>query len=199
MNKQILVFATHNKHKAKEIEQILGDGFTVKTLTDIGCMEEIPETAITLEGNAFIKARHVKLNYELDCFSEDTGLEVTALLGAPGVLTARYAGDAKDPNENMALLLKNLADKSDRTAQFRTVIALIKGEQVTLFEGICKGSIALEPRGTGGFGYDPIFIPEGYDKTFAELADSVKNTISHRARATTKLIDYLAKVEKQSS
>jgi XTP/dITP diphosphohydrolase len=191
MQKIELVFATNNAHKAQEIEQILGSGYSVKTLKDIGCHEDIAETAITLEGNAFIKARHVKLNYEHDCFSEDTGLEVAALLGAPGVVTARYAGDSRDPQANMALLLKNLEEHTDRSAQFRTVIALIQDEKVTLFEGICKGTIAAAPRGTGGFGYDPIFIPEGYDLTFAELGDDVKNEISHRARATRKLIGYL--------
>ncbi len=191
MSIQTLVFATHNAHKAAEVEKILGGAYSVKTLHDIGCHEEIPETAITLEGNAFIKARHVKLHYCLDCFSEDTGLEVAALLGAPGVLTARYAGEAKDPQANMALLLKNLEGKSDRSAQFRTVIALIQGEKVTLFEGICKGRIAEEPRGSKGFGYDPVFVPEGYDQTFAELGDEIKNEISHRARATRKLIDFL--------
>jgi XTP/dITP diphosphohydrolase len=193
MQKMELVFATNNAHKAQEIEQILGDGFSVKTLKDIGCHEDIAETAITLEGNAFIKARHVRVNYDLDCFSEDTGLEVTALLGAPGVVTARYAGESRDPQANMNLLLKNLEEHTDRSAQFRTVIALIVEDKVTLFEGVCRGTIATAQRGEGGFGYDPIFIPDGYDLTFAELGDDVKNEISHRARATRKLIDYLLK------
>jgi XTP/dITP diphosphohydrolase len=189
---QQLVFATHNANKALEIEAILGSAWSVKTLKDIGCHEDIPETAINLEGNAFIKAKHVATRYDMDCFSEDTGLEVTALLGAPGVHTARYAGEDRDPLANMQLLLRNLEAHTDRSARFRTVIALIVGEKVTLFEGICKGSIAMAPRGTNGFGYDPIFIPEGYEETFAELGDEVKNVISHRARATRKLIEFLA-------
>jgi XTP/dITP diphosphohydrolase len=186
-----LVFATNNAHKALEIEQILGDGYKIKTLKDIDCHEDIAETAINLEGNAFLKVRHVKQNFGLDCFSEDTGLEVNALLGAPGVHTARYAGASRDAHANMDLLLSNLAKHTDRSAQFRTVIALVIGDKVTLFEGICKGQIATEKSGNGGFGYDPIFIPDGYTETFAQLDDSVKNTISHRARATQKLISFL--------
>jgi XTP/dITP diphosphohydrolase len=194
MTQTELVFATNNAHKAKEIEQILGSSFKIKTLKDIGCHEEIAETAITLEGNAFLKAKHVRTKYDLDCFSEDTGLEVAALLGAPGVRTARYAGEAKSAEDNMNLLLKNLEQYEDRSAQFRTVIALIQDQTITLFEGVCRGRIATEKRGNGGFGYDPIFIPEGYDLSFAELGDEVKNEISHRARATKKLIQFLSKV-----
>lgn len=183
-----LVFATNNAHKAREIEQILGPGYTVKTLKDIGCQEDIPETADTLEGNALIKARYVKEKYGYDCFSEDTGLEVEALGGAPGVHTARYAGDQKNPADNIALLLQNLSDKDDRRAQFRTVIALIRDGREVLYTGVCTGQIADNMRGTGGFGYDPVFIPDGYEQTFAELGEDVKNRISHRAKATQMLV-----------
>ncbi len=186
-----LIFATHNPNKAREVGQILGEGYEVKTLTDIGCLTEIPETADTLEGNALIKARHVLDHYGYDCFSEDTGLEVAALDGAPGVITARYAGEQRSPDDNMGLLLHNLVDKSDRRAQFRTVVALMLDGQEYLFEGICPGSIALARSGSGGFGYDPIFVPDGYTETFAELGDEVKNRISHRALAVQKLIAFL--------
>ncbi|MFN0175260.1 MAG: RdgB/HAM1 family non-canonical purine NTP pyrophosphatase [Saprospiraceae bacterium] len=186
-----LVFATNNAHKAREVEQILGPGFEIKTLKDIGCLEEIEETEPTLEGNALLKARYVKENYGYDCFSEDTGLEVDALGGAPGVHTARYAGEAKSPEANIALLLKNLEGKSSRIARFRTIIALAFDGKETLLEGICEGRIALEKQGTGGFGYDPVFIPEGYDQSFAELGDAVKNRISHRAIATGKFKEML--------
>ncbi|MEI6409001.1 MAG: non-canonical purine NTP diphosphatase [Bacteroidota bacterium] len=188
---QILVFATNNPHKAREVEQILGGAYSVKTLRDIGCLEEIEETEDTLEGNALLKARYVKEKYGYDCFSEDTGLEVEALDGAPGVHTARYAGDAKDANANIDLLLHNLADKTSRNARFRTIIAIIRGHEEVLLEGICNGQIATERHGANGFGYDPIFIPEGYNETFAQLGDDVKNKISHRGKATEKLIDYL--------
>jgi len=186
-----LVFATNNDHKTREIEQILGGKYTVKTLKAIGCDTDIEETADTLEGNALIKARFVKENFGLDCFSEDTGLEVYALDGAPGVHTARFAGESRDPQANIALLLEKLQGKSDRSAQFRTVIAVCRDGQEILLEGICRGRIAETPTGTGGFGYDPVFIPEGYDKTFAELGDDIKNQISHRALATQKLVDLL--------
>ncbi len=188
---QTLVFATNNPHKAQEVEQILGGRYSVKTLKDIGCHEEIEETAPTLEGNAELKARYVRDNYHLDCFSEDTGLEVTALDGAPGVITARYAGPERSPQANIDLLLANLEGKPDRSAQFRTIIALVKDGKEYLIEGICKGHIAEQRAGTGGFGYDPVFVPEGYDLTFAELGDDVKNVISHRARATVQLVELL--------
>jgi len=189
-----LVFATNNAHKAREVGQILGPNFEVKTLKDIGCVEEIEETAPTLEGNALLKARYVKEKYGYDCFSEDTGLEVTALGGAPGVHTARYAGESRDADDNMNFLLQNLAEKADRSAQFRTVIALIKDGQETLLEGICKGHIAQQKQGDKGFGYDPVFIPEGYEQSFAELGDEVKNRISHRALATEKFLLVLKRV-----
>lgn len=188
---QILVFATNNPHKAREVEQILGGAYSVKTLRDIGCFEDIEETEDTLEGNALLKARYVKKNYGYDCFSEDTGLEVEALGGAPGVHTARYAGDAKDANANIDLLLHNLADKTSRNARFRTIITIIRGQEEVLLEGICAGTIATERHGANGFGYDPIFIPEGYTETFAQLGDDIKNQISHRGKATVKLIEYL--------
>jgi XTP/dITP diphosphohydrolase len=181
-----LVFATNNAHKAREVEQILGPGFEIKTLKDIGCLEDIEETESTLEGNALLKARYVKEKYGYDCFSEDTGLEVEALDGAPGVHTARYAGEDRSAEANMALLLKNLEGKDSRRARFRTIIALSFEGKETLLEGICPGSIAMHKQGIGGFGYDPIFIPEGFDQTFAELGDEVKNRISHRGIATEK-------------
>ncbi len=181
-----LVFATHNPNKAREIAQILGPDYRILTLKDIGCAEEIPETEATLEGNALLKARYVKERYGYDCFAEDTGLEVEALGGAPGVHTARYAGESKDPEANMALLLLKLAGHRSRRARFRTIIACAFGEREMLIEGICEGRIATEKRGEGGFGYDPVFIPEGYEQTFAELGEEVKNRISHRAIATEK-------------
>ncbi|GAB4489151.1 MAG: non-canonical purine NTP diphosphatase [Saprospiraceae bacterium] len=187
-----LVFATNNAHKAREVEQILGKNFSVKTLRDIGCTEEIEETEPTLEGNALLKARYVKEKYGYDCFSEDTGLEVEALGGAPGVNTARYAGEEKNPDANIALLLKNLEGKPNRRARFRTVIALIFNGKETLLEGICEGRIATEKRGDGGWGYDPVFIPDGYERTFAELGEDIKNKISHRARATERLVSALS-------
>jgi XTP/dITP diphosphohydrolase len=187
MNKTI-VFATNNPHKAKEIEQILGSQYSIKTLKDIGCLEDIEETAETLEGNARLKAHYVKEKYGLDCFSEDTGLEVIALKGAPGVHTARYAGDHKSHTDNIQLLLKNLKGKANRKAQFRTVICLLMDGKEILLEGVCEGRIAAEITGSGGFGYDPIFIPKGYKKTFAQLGDKVKNVISHRGKATQLLI-----------
>lgn len=182
-----LVFATNNAHKAREVEQILGPHFQVKTLRDIGCFEEIEETEPTLEGNALLKARYVKEKYGFDCFSEDTGLEVAALGGAPGVHTARYAGEDKNPDANIALLLKNLEGKTDRNACFRTVIALVFNEKETLLEGVCEGRIAEQKSGYGGWGYDPVFIPDGYEQTFAELGEGIKNKISHRAKAMEKL------------
>jgi XTP/dITP diphosphohydrolase len=189
-----LVFATNNPHKAKEVEQILGGQYQVKTLKDIGCLEDIEETADTLEGNALIKAQYVKNNYGFDCFSEDTGLFVNALNGDPGVHTARYAGEARNADDNINLLLKNLADKTDRSARFITIITIIMGEKEIHLEGVCPGRIAQERSGTGGFGYDPVFIPDGYDQTFAELGEEIKNKISHRALATKQLVSYLQSI-----
>lgn len=188
---QTLVFATNNAHKAQEIEAILGGQYQIKTLVDIGCLEEIEETEDTLEGNALLKARYVKEKFGYDCFAEDTGLEVEALGGAPGVKTARYAGPGRDSRENIALLLKNLAGKTNRGAQFRTIIALIINGSEYILEGVCPGRIAIDERGEGGFGYDPVFIPNGYPETFAELGSAIKNRISHRALATEKLLARL--------
>ncbi len=191
-----LVFATNNAHKLAEIRAILSSEYEVLGLADIACHDDIPETADTLEGNAAIKARWVYERYGVDCFADDTGLEVAALGGGPGVHTARYAfPDRYDPVENTKKLLRELEGKADRSAQFRTVIALIVGGEETFFEGIVKGRITTEERGTEGFGYDPVFIPESTGKTFAELGVDVKNDISHRARAVKKLCAYLNKKE----
>ena len=189
-----LVFATNNAHKLEEVRQILGDRFKVLSLNDINCHEDIPETADTFQGNALQKARYVKEHYGYDCFADDTGLEVTALNGAPGVHSARYAGN-HDSEANMTKLLAELKEKTDRSAQFRTVIALLLNGQEVLFEGIVKGTIATERHyGDGGFGYDPLFIPEGYTETFSQMTSESKNLISHRGRAVRKLADYLKKL-----
>ena len=186
-----MVVATKNAHKLKEIAAILGQEIELLSLKDIQCYADIPETADTLEGNARQKAMYIYENYGMDCFADDTGLEVESLGGAPGVFSARYAGDGHDSEANMQKLLKELAGKENRKAQFRTVICLIRNGKEHLFEGIVKGEIIQEKRGGAGFGYDPIFVPEGYDLTFAELGDDVKNTISHRARAVEKLCQFL--------
>ena len=193
-----LVFATNNQHKLQEVRQILGDRFEVVGLADIGCHEDIPETAETLEGNALQKARYVKEHYGLDCFADDTGLEVRALDDAPGVHTARYAelfgtGDTHDSNANMNLLLRNLENKTDRHARFRTVFALIYQGEEHFFEGIVEGEILHERHGSEGFGYDPVFEPEGRGVSFAEMSANEKNAISHRGRATQKLVEFLKK------
>lgn len=187
-----LVFATNNAHKLDEIRAILGDEIEIVSLADIGCHTDIPETADTLEGNALQKARYVYEHYHCDCFADDTGLEVEALDGAPGVHTARYAyPDRHDPEANTRKLLDALKEKSSRRAQFRTVIALILNGEEHLFDGRVEGSIATEKRGTEGFGYDPVFIPEDSGKTFAELGVEAKNRISHRARAVARLCKFL--------
>ena len=186
-----MVVATNNAHNLKEIAAILGQEIELLSLKDIQCFADIPETADTLEGNARQKAMYIYENYGMDCFADDTGLEVEALGGAPGVFSARYAGEGHDSEANMQKLLKELAGKENRKAQFRTVICLIRNGKEHLFEGIVKGEIIQEKRGGEGFGYDPIFVPEGYDLTFAELGDDVKNTISHRARAVEKLCQFL--------
>lgn len=178
-----IVFATNNRHKLDEVRNILGKACRIVSLEEIGCHEDIPETAETLEGNALQKARYVKQHYGYDCFSDDTGLEVEALNNAPGVYSARYAGENKDSSANRKKLLTALENKSNRKARFRTVIALVWKEQEYLFEGEVKGRIIDEERGTGGFGYDSVFIPEGYLQTFAEMGEELKNTISHRANA----------------
>ncbi|MDE6049615.1 MAG: non-canonical purine NTP diphosphatase [Paramuribaculum sp.] len=189
--KREIVFATNNPHKLQELRQIAGDSWSILSLNDIGCHEDIPETADTLEGNAELKARFVKEKYGYDCFADDTGLMVDALGGAPGVYSARYAGPGHDSLANMALLLENMRGKADRAARFRTVIALIQGDGLHLFEGVVEGEITLEPAGCAGFGYDPVFKPAESTVTFAEMDADAKNAISHRGRATAKLIDYL--------
>ena len=191
-SKPVLIMATNNEHKLREIRQILADTYEVKGLADIGCHDDIPETSDTLEGNALQKARYIKEHYGYDCFADDTGLEVKALGNAPGVYSARYAGDGHDSEANMRKLLHELEGVTQRQAQFRTAIALIwKGEE-HLFEGIIRGTITTERRGDSGFGYDPIFQPEGHDRTFAELGDDIKNSISHRALACQKLAAFLS-------
>ena len=189
--KKKLVVATNNAHKLEEISAILGNEMELLSLKDIHCNADIPETANTLEGNARQKAMYIHENYGMDCFADDTGLEVEALNGAPGVFSARYAGDGHDSEANMQKLLKELEGKENRKAQFRTAICLIMEGKEYLFEGIVKGYIIEEKRGGSGFGYDPIFVPEGYNQTFAELGNDVKNTISHRARAVEKLCTFL--------
>ena len=187
-----IVFATNNAHKLKEIKEILGDKFEIVSLSEIGCHEDIAETGSTLEENACIKARYVAEHYHIDCFADDTGLEVPTLGGAPGVHSARYAeGTDHNSEANMQKLLRELDGKADRSAQFRTVIALQLHGETHLFEGVVTGRIDTEKHGTGGFGYDPIFIPDGYDESFASLGDEIKNGISHRARAVKKLADFL--------
>ncbi|MDE6330955.1 MAG: non-canonical purine NTP diphosphatase [Muribaculaceae bacterium] len=189
MNK--LVFATNNLHKLAEVRRILGESFNVLSLSDIGCHDDIPETADTLEGNALIKARWVKEKYGFDCFADDTGLMVDALGGEPGVYSARYAGPGCTPDDNVELLLRKMEGVGDRHASFRTVIALIIGDKTTTFTGQADGTIALARDGQAGFGYDPIFISAETGKTFASMTADEKNAISHRGRAVGKLCDYL--------
>lgn len=186
-----LVFATNNIHKLEEVRKIVGKDFSILSLSDIHCQEDIPETANTLEGNALIKAHYIKEHYGYDCFADDTGLEVEALNNAPGVYSARYAGEERSAEANMKKLLAELKDEKNRNARFRTVIALILNGKELLFEGIVKGKITEEKKGNSGFGYDPIFVPQGYTVTFAEMGNDIKNTISHRAEAVKKLDEYL--------
>lgn len=189
-----IVFASNNKNKIQEIQSMLPDTIQILSLESIGCFEEIPETANTIEGNAIMKANYISEKYGFGCFADDTGLEVESLNGKPGVYSARYAGEQRNSNDNMDLLLRELLDKSNRKAQFKTVIALnFEGKQ-NLFTGIVSGEITLEKMGTGGFGYDPIFKPYGYENTFAELALEVKNEIGHRGKATKMLLEFLQKV-----
>jgi len=188
-----LVFATNNTHKIKEISALLDDRFNIIGLADVGIEEDIPEDADTLTGNALSKVRYVHSRTGLNVFADDTGLEVDVLNGAPGVYSARYAGPGKSPDDNIVRLLKELDGITDRKARFRTVIALILNDKEYLFEGTVEGKIMYERRGTGGFGYDPVFMAEGFDRTFAELPLAEKNLISHRARATERLITFLEK------
>ncbi|CAK7057902.1 MAG: dITP/XTP pyrophosphatase [Parabacteroides distasonis] len=190
--KKKLVFATNNSHKLQEVSKILGDNLELVNLHDINCQEDIPETADTLEGNALLKARYIKEHYGFDCFADDTGLEVEALNNAPGVYSARYAGPGHDAQANMQKLLCEMEGKENRKARFRTVIALILDGKEYLFDGIINGVITAEKKGESGFGYDPIFMPDGYTQTFAELGDDIKNTISHRALAVHKLAEFLS-------
>ncbi len=187
-----LVFATNNKHKLSEVRAILGNQFEILSLNEINCKDEIPETANTLEGNAEQKAMWVLEKYGYDCFADDTGLEIDALDGRPGVFSARYAGENCSFEDNNKKILSELEDKENRNAKFRTVICLKLNGETHFFSGEVKGKIIKSNRGNTGFGYDPIFVPEAYDKTFAELGDDVKNTISHRYRATKKLVDFLS-------
>lgn len=186
-----LVFATNNPNKLKEVQEMLSDHIELVSLKDIGCFEDIPETASTLEGNAKIKADHITNKYGYDCFADDTGLEVDSLNGEPGVYSARYGGEEKNAEKNMDKLLINLKGKSDREAQFRTIVTLNLNGKSYDFEGVCKGEIIKERSGSGGFGYDPIFKPNGYDETFAEMSSDEKNKISHRGLAIQKLVSYL--------
>ena len=186
-----LIFATNNQHKLSEIQAIIGNSFTLKSLQQIGCTEDIPETAPTLEGNALLKARYVFDTYGKNCFADDTGLEVEALDGRPGVYSARYATDGHDFEANIDKVLSELTDSINRKARFRTVIALILDGSVYYFEGIVNGEIITERKGIKGFGYDPVFLPEGFSETFAEMPLSEKNKISHRARAVSQLVEFL--------
>lgn len=214
-----IVFATNNKHKLDEIRSILGNNFEILSLSDIGCHEDIPETGMTLEENAWQKSQYIFDKYGMSCFADDTGLEVDALNGAPGIYSARYASmegqgarsegqgakpASHDSEANMERLLRELGENNNRKAQFRTVIALIlqsresrveRRETRTTFEGVVEGHISKEKSGVEGFGYDPIFVPDGYDKSFAELGSDIKNTISHRARAVKKLAEFLKNKE----
>ena len=194
----VLVFATHNENKAKEVQQMLRGIYQIKTLSEIGCFDDIPETADTLEGNARLKARYVNERFGLDCFADDTGLEVDALGGAPGVRTARYAGDEADAQKNMSKLLQALGDQplESRGARFRTSICLIQQGHERYFEGVCSGHIAESLSGTQGFGYDPVFVPDGFNVTFAEMSSDQKNELSHRGLAVRKMVnDLLASSE----
>ncbi len=186
-----LVFATNNHNKLKEVQAMLEGEFELLSLADIACHEDIPETQPTIEGNALQKAQYIYQNYGYNCFADDTGLEIEALNGEPGVYSARYAGEARDSKANMQKVLQKLQGQTNRTAQFKTVIALIINGKETLHEGIVKGEILEQECGVDGFGYDPIFKPEGYAESFAQMPMSLKNTISHRARATQKLIQFL--------
>jgi len=185
-----LVFASNNQHKVDEVQAMIGSTITLKSLNDIGCRDEIPETGDNFAENAGQKSRYVYERYHIDCFADDSGLEIDALGGEPGVNSAHYSG-SRDFEDNMSLVLERLSGKTDRKARFKTVISLIKGGKEHLFEGSIEGNITLERSGSKGFGYDPIFVPEGYDISFAEMSPKEKNRISHRAKAMQKLISFL--------
>ena len=186
-----IVFATSNLNKIKEVQALIPNHIKLLSLTDIGCLEEIPETQNTIEGNAIQKALHIKEKYGYDCFADDTGLEVDVLNGEPGVFSARYAGEQRSAKDNMDKLLDALKEAKNRSAQFKTVIALQLNNQQHIFTGICKGEITYTKNGDSGFGYDPIFKPHGYEKTFAEMDLNLKNSIGHRGKAITHLINFL--------
>ncbi|MBN2660695.1 MAG: non-canonical purine NTP diphosphatase [Tannerellaceae bacterium] len=192
-----IVFATNNQHKLDEVKKITEGLTEIVSLSEINCFDDIPETADTLEGNALQKARYVKEKFGFDCFADDTGLEVEALDNAPGVYSARYAGPDHNSESNMKLLLKNMEGVTNRNARFRTVIALLMDGKEYLFDGIVEGVIIDEKRGNSGFGYDPVFVPNGYNETFAQLGSDIKNNISHRAKAVLKLHDFLSKLNAQ--
>ena len=191
-----LVFATNNQHKIKEIKTLIGEGFNIKSLEDIGFVGEIPETKMTIEDNASQKSFYIYDKYKINCFADDTGLEIKSLNGRPGVFSARYAGDECDFNNNMNRVLDELKGKDDRSARFKTIISLIINGEEKTFEGIVNGKIIKRKKGKDGFGYDPIFLPDGYDLTFAEMSLDEKNIISHRARATRRLVEYLNELKK---
>ncbi len=187
-----ICFATNNKNKVAEISALLPNEFEVLSLGEVGCAEELPENQMTLAGNSLEKAQYLYDNYKINCFADDTGLEVEALDGAPGVYSARFAGEQRNSEDNMLLLLEKLANKKNRKAQFRTVITLIVDGKIKQFEGVAKGQISKGKSGEKGFGYDPIFIPEGFSKSFAEMSSAEKNNVSHRAKAIKKLIQYFS-------
>lgn len=189
-----ICFATNNPKKIEEVKAALGDSFEIVSLKDIGCSDELPETGDTLEHNAFQKAKYVKEHFGVDCFADDTGLEVDALEGEPGVYSGRYAGEPRSDERNIDLLLKNLANSSIRTARFKTVIALLLGDDEYKFEGIAEGEILKTRTGNGGFGYDPVFSPKGYSQSFAQLTMAEKNAISHRGKAVSELIAFLSHI-----
>lgn len=186
-----LVFATNNPNKLKEVQALLPSSITLLSLKDVGCLEDIPEKQPTIKGNAIQKAKYIKQHYGHDCFADDTGLEVKALHGEPGVFSARYAGEQRNANDNMDKLLSKLQVKDDRSAQFKTVIALHINNQLHTFTGICEGYITKEKKGNKGFGYDPIFRPKGYESTFAEIDLRLKNKIGHRGKAVQQLVEFL--------
>ena len=190
-----IVFATNNKNKIKEVQKLLPKNIELISLEDIGCEDDIPETQHTIKGNSIQKVNYINSKYNLDCFADDTGLEISALNGDPGVLSARYAGSERNSKKNIEKVLKNLNNIKNRNARFKTVIALSYKGEILTFEGVCDGVISNEIQGDGGFGYDPIFKPKGINKTFAELSFEKKNKISHRSIAIKKLIDYFNKLK----
>ena len=190
-----LVFATNNKHKLRELQQLLGNKIQLLSLADINCSEDIPETKPTIEGNASQKSFYIYKKYGVNCFADDTGLEIEALNGAPGVFSARYAGEEKNDEENIEKVLSELSNSENRNARFKTIISLVINGKETLFEGIINGTILQEKRGNRGFGYDPVFLPNGYNKPFAEMLPEIKNEISHRGIAVNKLVEFLRTVE----